>query len=136
MTLLVASVVRRHLKNTRGFTLSEGDTKPPAELALAPGEALIGWYRNPPPWEHSLLVFTSEGIWTVDGAGGACLAWRDITDYESPGTNEGVTGIRVRTRDGFRLMRIAGAYGPDDKYKDFIGLVEIVRAVARSSAVP
>ena len=88
MTLLTYSVVRRHMKNTSGFTLCDEGSRPPLNLRLADGESVIGWYRNPTPWESSLLVFTSTAIWTVEGGAAERIALADIVGYESPGTKE------------------------------------------------
>jgi hypothetical protein len=136
MALLTDSVVRRHMKGTSGFTLCDEGTTLPVEFAMIEGESVIGWYRNPAPWEGSMLVFTSSAIWTVEGKARERIALKDIVGYESPGTKDGVTGLRVRTSDGFRFMRAAGSYGPYGKYKDVIALMMVLRAVINSSAVP
>jgi hypothetical protein len=124
------------MKATSGFTLCDEAAALPAELALAEGEFVIGSYRNPEPWEGSMLVFTSSAIWTIEGGTSERIALKDIVGYESPGTKDGVTGLRVRTNDGFRFLRAAGTYGPYGKYKDFIALMRVLRAVTNSSAVP
>jgi len=121
------------MKDTSGFTVCEAQ-KPPIEIPLEEGEEVIGWYRNPPPWEGSVLLFTSKAIWTAEGSRTERIALRDIADYESPETTVDVTGMRVRTRDGFRFMRIAGSYGPSGKYKDFLALMMVLRAVINSDA--
>ncbi|HRG95413.1 MAG TPA: hypothetical protein PLR99_04125 [Polyangiaceae bacterium] len=136
MALLTYSLVRRHMKETSGFRPCDEGNSPPLALALAAGESAIGWYRNPAPWEGSILVFTSSAIWVVEGDAAERVALKDILGYESPGTKDGVSGLRVRTRDGFRFLRVAGSYGPYGKYKDFIGLMMVLRAVTNSGAVP
>jgi len=97
---------------------------------------VIGWYRNPTPWENSALVFTSSAIWTVEEHRTERIAIKNILGYERLETAEGVTGLRIRTTDGFRFLRIAGAYGPERKFKDFVGLMMILRAVVNSKSVP
>jgi hypothetical protein len=136
MALLTYSVVRRHMKQTSGFMLFADGEVPPATLPLLERESLIGWYRNPAPWENSLLVFTSSAIWTVDGAKAERIALKDIVGYEGPGSKDGVSGLRVVTKDGFRFMRVAGCHGPFGKYKDFIGLEMVLRAVLNSGSIP
>ena len=135
MALLFSSVVRRHMKGTSGFAAAAENAALPASVTLDGDEALVGSYRNPAPWEETSLVFTSEAIWIVEGDKTERMALRDIVGYESPGTKSGVTGLRVRTRDGFRFIRIAGAYGPNGKYKDFIGFMMVLRAVVGSASV-
>ena len=134
MSLNVHSVIRRYMKDTSGFTLSDG-TPVPVTLAFADGEAVIGWYRNPPPWERSLLVFTSKAIWTADDERTDRIPLAEITGFESPRTKQEVSGLSVTTRAGVRVLRCAGSYGPHGKYKDFLGLMMVLRAVRMSTAV-
>src|SRR5437868_5683280 len=109
MAVLVYSVVRRHMKHTSpgAFTVFDGTREPPVQLALASNEAIVGWYQNPPPWEHSLLVFTSEAFYVVDDERIDRIAIRDIVGYEDPGSKTDVTGVRILTKDGFRFVRVA-----------------------------
>jgi hypothetical protein len=134
--LLTDSVVRRHMKGTSNFTLLEKGSSAPFHLPLDLDEAIIGWYRNPEPWQGSLLIFTSNAIWITEGEKLERVAMRTIVGYEDPETKVGVTGLRVRTSDGFRFMRVAGSYGPAGKYKDFIGLMMVIRAIINSASVP
>jgi len=125
------------MNHSSGFTLADGTEDGSLELARHPGEEVVGVYRNPPPWEESRMVFTSHAIWLVEGEHAEPIALKDIVGYESPDpTTELATGIRVRTKDGFRFLRAAGTYGPCDKYKDYLGLVGVVRAVVASANVP
>lgn len=120
MALVTYSVVRRHMKQTSGFTLSDGSNPPPVTLDLGEGESLIGWYRNPPPWEGSLLVFTSNAIWTVERGVTERVRLADIVGYESPGDERGSDRPASPNTRRFRFMRVAGSFGPFGKYKDFI----------------
>jgi hypothetical protein len=131
MGVLVYSVVRRHMKHTSpgAFTRFDGSTEVPAELSLAPGETIVGWYRNPVPWQHCLIVFTSEAFYVVDGERTDRIAVSDIVGYEEPKSTRDVTGVRVLTKDGFRFVRIAGSFGPSGNQKDAYSFIMVVRAV-------
>ena len=134
MTLLTDSIVRRYMKGTSGFVLCDEGKLAPVTVSLADGEVMIGWYKNPTPWDGSSLVFTSHAIWSAEGDTKERIAFGDIVGYESPRT-KGVSGLRVRTKDGFRFLRVAGAYGPSGKYKDFIGLMMVLRSVTKTLSV-
>ena len=136
MTLLFDSVVRRHMKDTSGFVLYADGAALPVALTLEGNEKLIGWYRNPAPWHDSVLLFTTNAIWTFDGNAAERLPLREIAGYESPQSKESATGIRIRFRDGFRFLRAAGASGPDNKYKDHLAILNILRAILKSAALP
>jgi len=115
------------------FTLADGAARLPLELALAPGESAIGWYRNPPPWEHDLIVFTSEAIYLVTDDKVERVLLNDIVDYESPKSKENVQGLRVRTKDGFRFIRIAGSFGPNGNRKDAFSLGMVLLTLVRAN---
>lgn len=132
MSLLFDSVVRRHMKPSNAFLLpGQGESLP--AVPLSGDEVIIGYYRNPPPWEQSFIVFTSSAIWTVEGARSHRIALTEIVGYEGPKSKEGTTGLRLRTEGGFHFVRIAGAHGPNGKYKDFIALEMIIRAVVMAT---
>ncbi len=65
MALLTYPVVRRHMKGTSGFTLCDEANDAPVNLSLTEGESVIGWYRNPAPWEAHFLSSrrTRSGWW-------------------------------------------------------------------------
>ena len=131
MPVLVYSVVRRHMKRTSpgAFTRYEEAGAPPLEVALSPGETVVGWYRNPTPWEDALIIFTSEAFYVVDGGRVDRVAVADIIGYEDPKSKTDVTGVRVLTRDGFRFVRIAGSFGPSGNRKDAYSFIMVVRAL-------
>ena len=85
MSLLVYSVVRRHMKRTspNAFTVFGGSIEVPVKLTLAQGESVIGWYRNPAPWEHSLIVFSSEAFYVADGEHVDRIALSDIVQLRN-----------------------------------------------------
>jgi hypothetical protein len=132
MALLVYSLVRRHMKRTspNAFTVFDGWAELPAKLKLAPDESVIGWYRNPPPWEHSLIIFTSAAFYVVDGQHIERIALSDVVDYETPKSKADVTGVRVMTKDGFRFVRIAGSFGPSGNQKDAYSFIMILHTLA------
>jgi hypothetical protein len=41
-----------------------------------------------------------------------------------------VSAVRVRTPEGFCFLRMAGAHGPEDKFKDVFSLMMVLKAVA------
>ena len=137
MAVLVYSVVRRHMKKTSpgAFTVADATMETPAKLALGPGESVIGWYRNPPPWEQQVIVFTSEAFYLVDDGQVERLPITDLTGYESPKSKTDVTGIRVLTKNGFHFVRIAGCHGPNGNYKDAFSFIMVVRALVPGTPV-
>jgi hypothetical protein len=131
MNVLVYSVVRRHMKRTSpgAFTRLEGGAAVPVELSPNPGETIIGWYRNPAPWQESLVVFTSEAFYVVEAGHTDRIAVADIVGYEDPKSKTDVTGVRILTKDGFRFVRIAGSFGPSGNQKDAYSFIMVVRAL-------
>lgn len=134
MALVFYSVVRRYMKHTPRFTRVDEQNPLPFELALAEGETAVGWYRNPPPHEDSVLVFTSNAIWVGEKATFTRVATSDIVGLQSPRRKEGVEGLLVFSKRGPLFMRASGSYGPYGNCKDFISLMSILRAVIFSNA--
>jgi hypothetical protein len=91
---------------------------------------VIGWYRNPPPWEHNVIVFTSRAFYVTDGENIERIALSDVVDYETPKSKADVTGVRVMTKDGFRFVRIAGNFGPEGNQKDAYSFIMILHVLA------
>jgi hypothetical protein len=129
--VLVYSVVRRHMKRTseRAFTTFDGAGALPIELLLEPGETVVGWYQNPSPWERSVIVFTSEALYSVDEGRIDRIAVKDIIGYENPASMRDITGVRVLTKDGFRFVRVAGCFGPNGNQKDAYNFIMVVRGL-------
>ena len=76
MAVLVYSVVNRHMKRTSpgAFTRFAGAARVPADVKLVPGETIVGWYRNPSPWEQCLIVFTSHAFYYLEQLAGPIAA--------------------------------------------------------------
>ena len=129
MALVFYSVVRRHMKRTTGFTLVDERNPLPFELALAEGETAVGWYRNPPTHEDSVLVFTSEAIWIGDMGVFERIPIDEILDFENIKRKEGLEGLWVETTKGRRYMRASGSYGPGGTFKDWAALMMILNVV-------
>ena len=131
MTWITSSVVRRHMKRTSpgAFTPSDHKEQLPVALSLTNDESVIGWYRNPPPWETCLIVFTSEAFYIIDAEHVDRVTWDSLVGYENPESKADVTGIRVLTNDGFRFVRVAGSFGPHGHQKDAYSFLMIVRAL-------
>lgn len=130
MALALYSVVRRHMKRTGRYFEPGGEANPPKLPGLKPGESLIGWYENPEPWAHSVIVFTDKAIYSVEGEQSVRIAVTDIVDYEFPKSKADVTGVRVRTRDGFRFLRASGSFGPHGSQKDAFSLIMVLSVLA------
>lgn len=131
MAIPVYSVVRRHMKRTSpgAFTVYDGTVESPVNLALAPSESIIGWYRNPPPWDDCVIVFTPEAFYLADSGRVDRIPISDIIGYESPKSKADVTGVRVLIKEGFHFVRIAGSFGPGGNQKDAYSFIMVVRAL-------
>jgi hypothetical protein len=131
MGVLVYSVVRRHMKRTSpgAFTRYEEGAVLPMKVTPGPGETIVGWYRNPAPWQDAFIVFTSEALYVVDSDRIDRIAVADIVGYEDPKSKTDVTGVRVLTKDGFRFVRIAGSFGPSGNQKDAYSFIMVLRAL-------
>jgi hypothetical protein len=112
------------------FTVFDGTVELPVKLPLGPNESVVGWYRNPAPWEHCLIIFTSEAFYLVDDERVDRIALGDIVDYETPRSKTDVTGVRMLTKDGFRFVRIAGCFGPHGNRKDAFSFIMILHTLA------
>jgi hypothetical protein len=117
------------MKHTPRFTRVDEQNPLPFELALAEGESVVGWYRNPPPHEESVLVFTSNAIWIGEAGAFERIDIRDIISFESPRKRPGVEGLSVETTRGSRFMRASGSYGPHGNFKDYISVLNVLRAL-------
>jgi hypothetical protein len=129
---MLDSVIRRHMKRTGRYFEPGGPVAAPIVTGLPPHERLLGWYCNPPPWERSVIVFTDEAIYALNDET-VRIALSDIVNYESPTSKSDVTGVRVRTREGFRFLRASGSFGPHGAQKDAFSLVMVIRAVVRDN---
>lgn len=81
MPLLIYSVVRRHMKSVAGY-VPHGAAPLPVTFD-ASGEGLLGWYRNPPPFDEAYVVFTDQAIHTRAPSGWLRLAYADVAGYEA-----------------------------------------------------
>ncbi|MDI1449514.1 hypothetical protein [Polyangium sp. 6x1] len=134
MALLTYSVIRRHMKRSPAFHSTEDVADLPLPITLTPGEHLVGWYQNPPPWTDVIVIFTSTAIYTSDAGTVFRIGLDEITDYETPKDKTDATGVYIRTQDGFRFVRMAGSYGPHGKFKDVFNLIMILGVIVRSLA--
>jgi len=123
----MGSVVLRNFKRSPHFFRGAGSVT--GMLPLQARETVVGIYRNPAPWEGSQVVFTDDGLWLADSDQILKIQWSDIVDYETLDPNGNVDGVRLRTKDGIRFARIAGAYGPDLKFRDSFNFAMILRSL-------
>jgi hypothetical protein len=130
MTIPFYSIVRRHMKRTSpGSFVSVVDASMLPAGVIQPGESLVGLYRNPPPWEQTLIAFTDNALYIIDEQRSERIGVEDIVDYERPTSKTDVTGVRVLTRDGFRFVRVAGQFGPNGNQKDAFSFTMLLRAL-------
>src|SRR5262249_39927842 len=118
MSLNTPSLVRRHMKRSPTFIPCDDLASLPLPLSLAPGEVLVGWYRNPPPWQTTIIIFTSLAVYVAEDGCLTRTALDEIIEYETPVDKVNVTGVRIRTAGGFRFIRMAGRYGPHGEFGD------------------
>lgn len=132
MAKVVDSIVRRHMKRTSRFTVFDGAQDIP--FAVPPEEKVIGWYRNPPPWEKEVVLFTWQAIWCL-GDELVRLPIAELVDYRAPESKTSLTGVHVILRNGdVHFVRVAGSGSANAK--DAFSFVMVVRALAagRTSA--
>jgi hypothetical protein len=108
----------------------------PLPLSLDPGEVLVGWYRNPPPWEATIVIFTSLAVYVAEDGRLTRTALEAIVDYQTPADKVSATGVRIRTADGFRFIRMAGRYGPDGKFGDVFNFINILHVLVSRTKKP
>jgi len=108
----------------------DGSSELPLKVSLTPEESVIGWYRNPPPWQHDVIIFTSQAFYVASAERIERIALSDVVDYETPKSKADVTGVRVMTRDGFRFVRVAGSFGSADNQKDAYSFIMILHTLA------
>ena len=108
----------------------------PLLLSLDPGEEVVGWYRNPPPWAGTVVIFTSLAVYVGEDGHFTRTALQEIVDYELPKDKVGVMGVRIRSTDGFCFVRMAGRYGPLGKFGDVFNLIMILQVLASRAKRP
>jgi hypothetical protein len=122
--MLVASVIRRHMKRTPHFQTGESDGK----LHPEPGEAVVGTYRSP-FLTDPVLVFSDAALYMVSRGGRSeRVAWADIVSYASPPTKSAET-LAIETVNGRQEIPIRGRHGEGDRFSDLYSLLMVVRAV-------
>jgi hypothetical protein len=100
-------------------------------------ESVVGWYKNPAPWEHTHIVFTEEAIYVFEAATRVRIGFGEIVGYELPESKTDSTGVHIRTKDGIRFVRIGGRSGPGGKFSDafaFVGLLHAFLGAIRNKA--
>jgi len=126
---IIRSLVRRHMRDTGAFTPAESTMHAPVVVNLDLGEELIGWYRNPPPWEQEFVLFTTDAIICADTMGTVRIPISRIVDYDTPTKEPAPTQLWVRTRDETYRIRIAGSHGPQNRFKDIFSLTMLIQAL-------
>ncbi len=123
------SLVLRHMRDSTALTRAAPNVEPPVAVHVEPGEELVGWYQNPPPWEHEVIVFTTDAFICVDGVDVKRIAYADVVDYESPKKLPPQRSLTVHTRSGVHVVRIAGLH-PVQPQDNFC-LLQLVNALAK-----
>lgn len=135
MTGVKYSVVRRHMKHTSAFTRCDSVADLPFKLTLPAGESLVGWYRNPPPWDDCVLVFSSDALYVAGTSSVDRISYAEIIGYERPTSKSDISGIRLLTRSGPRFVRIAGSSREQASRKDAFSFLMVVRGVIQGAPV-
>jgi hypothetical protein len=123
------SLIRRHLKACDRFTQPGEGKSLPSSLAAPEGEALVGWYSNPPPWEDDWLLFTDQAIHAYTRTEHVRIAWQNIIDYKTPSSKTNVNGVTLRTKDFERFIRVAGSHGANHEYRDAFSLTMLLNTL-------
>lgn len=129
MSLNTSSVIRRHMKRSSNFVLCDDTARLPVVVPLESGEGLVGWIRNPQPWEETVVVFTSLAMYVTEGGHVTRIGLREVIDYDTPKDKADATGVQVRTAYGDFFIRMAGRYGPESKYGDVFNLLMILQTL-------
>ena len=130
MALALNSAIRRHMKRTGRYFEPGASGGAPDIVGLPSDESILGWYRNPEPWERCWILFTDKAIYSSDEGRVERIQLTEILDYEFPKSKIDVTGVRVRTRDGFRFLRASGSFGPEGNQKDAFSLIMVLGVLA------
>lgn len=126
---VIASIICRNLRGANGFYVISASDSLPVEVELRQNEEVVGCYRNPPPWEDCVLVFTTRALLSIQAKQREGIELDDIVGYEEPRSKVDVTGIRVLTKTGFQFIRIAGQGGAHEQYRDAYRLIMMIRAI-------
>lgn len=118
------------MKRTERFVEADSLEAFPVPGAIGPGESLIGWYVNPSPWDRCYVVFTDKAIYSVEDGKWLRIGVDEMTGYEFPKSKDEVAGVRVRKKDGFLFVRVAGSRGPYGRYKDVFDFMMVVGKIA------
>lgn len=117
------------MKSSKAFCVADGGL---SSRAVAAPERITGRVvSEPAPWASSWILFTTNSIICLDGDFGPCRL-DEIVGYEHPKSKVNVTGGRVRTREGFLFVRIAGPGGDNDRHhheRDAFRLLMVLRAI-------
>lgn len=123
------------MKSAASFTFSQSKRGLPFVFDMEMGEELIGWYRNPPPFEQP-LIFTTHAIYGIEAGHVIKILWPDIFDYELPAAEGDFSGVKIRARTGAHFLRMAGGYGIEGKGKDVFDFIEVLKVLAKRSDKP
>jgi hypothetical protein len=132
MPLLVASVIKRHLKHSKCFTASGGLGTHAEWPKLDPDEILVGIYRNPSAVSPDEIAFTTKGLHVREGPREFEIPFADLLSFDVPDSKTTASGVRVTSSEGSYFVRLTGTYGPNGKYRDAFSLVSILNAVLRA----
>ena len=131
MSEVIASIIRRYLKNTEGFVrASAADETLRPGLALSSDEELVGWYRDPSRPASPVTAFTTSRFVIFDADRRTDVLFSEITDFEYPESKYRSEGVRVKAREGEAiLVPISGNSGPDGRHLDALSLVMVLRSL-------
>lgn len=124
------------MRETSAFTRWAPGLEAPVDIPREDDEDWVGWYRNPPPWEDVVLLFSTRAIYVSEPSGVLRIPVHQVSGYDRLRKGDEVTGVRVVTSEGIRFVRIAGRYGPGDRYQDVFSLVRILKVLANRARLP
>lgn len=128
----VTALVRRHLRDVPGYVFTQDLGALPVAVALRDGEGVAGWYRNPPPHEDEVVVFTTRAMRLWSAGQERTIELDDLRATDVDGTKTTSTGLHVMTTRGRDFIRFAGRHGEHAAKADAFRLLSIVHAFTRA----
>ena len=100
MSLVMTSLVRRHMKHASAFMFRSEEHAAPLTFD-AGKEIVVGWYENPKPWERTRIIFTDGAIYVCEATTQRRIGFDDIVEYELPASKTDSTGSASAPRTDF-----------------------------------
>lgn len=122
------------MKQAAGFVAAASEDSLPSEHPeLGPGESLIGWYTNPPPYESFRVFFTTKAIVVVAPDTTLRIPLREITAWQTEEPKDEATGVTVEASGRRHFIPFAGRRGPGGKFMDAFDLATMLNVIVHTS---